>query len=41
MIINKKLLDDLAPVKEDNSGSWFKSTSKTKKIKNYGKMATM
>lgn len=33
MIINKKLLDDLAPVKEDNSSSWFKSTSKTKKIK--------
>lgn len=33
MIINKKLLDDLAPVKKDNSSSWFKSTSKTKKIK--------
>lgn len=33
MIINKKLLDDLAPVKDDNDSAWLKSTKKTKKIK--------
>lgn len=33
MIINKKLLNDLAPVKDDNDSAWLKSTKKTKKIK--------
>ena len=33
MIINNKLLNDLAPVKDDNKSTWLKSTKKTKKIK--------
>lgn len=33
MIINKKLLDDLAPVKDDNDSAWLKSTKKNKKDK--------
>lgn len=33
MIINKKLLNDLAPVTDDNDSAWLKSTKKTKKIK--------